>query len=369
MKLLINRSLALLVTCVLAAPTASARDRPMEPEVLATAGPAADYPVVVGAPFTIDGTTYTPADTMNYDAVGYASISGSNAGSAISGSHRTLPLPSYVEVTSLDSGRTILVRLERRGPMMGDRLVELTPAAADQLGIAGNLRAPVRVRRVNPPETERAMLRTNQPAPLRMETPKSLLGVLMRKLNPAAPVVLTAAPLPPSLPKPLAAAPLVKPTPRASVAAPIVPAVPKIRPVRAVTPPQNPLAAAAPAKPTPHIKMPGTVATVLPKVGPPRGLSLAPIVSVKPAPASSLVTKPNASKPEGSKGKMLVQVASFISTASAKRAAAALGGRTVISGKLTRVVMGPYATAAQATAALAKARAASYSDARIQHSD
>ncbi|OYZ98915.1 MAG: hypothetical protein B7X96_00400, partial [Novosphingobium sp. 17-62-8] len=35
-------------------------------------GPAGDYPMVLGAPFVVDGVTYTPADTMNYDSVGYA---------------------------------------------------------------------------------------------------------------------------------------------------------------------------------------------------------------------------------------------------------------------------------------------------------
>ncbi len=46
------------------------------PEVSSAAmsavGPAADYPMVLGEPFTVDGELFTPADTMNYDAVGYA---------------------------------------------------------------------------------------------------------------------------------------------------------------------------------------------------------------------------------------------------------------------------------------------------------
>ena len=54
-------------------------------------GPEADYPVAVGAPFVIGGVTYTPADTLNYDAVGYARAG--SAGSGISGAHHVLPLP------------------------------------------------------------------------------------------------------------------------------------------------------------------------------------------------------------------------------------------------------------------------------------
>ena len=82
-------------------------------------GPAADYPMVLGEPYNIDGMEYVPADRMNFDEVGYATI---DAEGGISASHKTLPLPSYVEVTSLESGKTILVRVERRGPMTGTRL-------------------------------------------------------------------------------------------------------------------------------------------------------------------------------------------------------------------------------------------------------
>ena len=40
----------------------------------AAQGPAADYPMVLGEPFTVDGELFTPADTLNYDAVGYAAL-------------------------------------------------------------------------------------------------------------------------------------------------------------------------------------------------------------------------------------------------------------------------------------------------------
>ena len=94
-----------------------------------TSGPGADYPIVVGEPFTIAGVTHTPVDKLNYDAVGYAAV-GSEGGGGVTIAHKTLPLPSYAEVTSLDTGKTILVRVERRGPMDNDRLIELSPGAA-----------------------------------------------------------------------------------------------------------------------------------------------------------------------------------------------------------------------------------------------
>jgi rare lipoprotein A len=278
-------------------------------------GPASDYPMVIGEPFTVGRVTYTPADTMNYDKVGYA-VSGPS-GTGISGANKVLPLPSYVEVTALDSGKTILVRLERRGPMSNDQLVELSPAAAAQLGIGG--RAPVRVRRVNPPEPERALLRSGQSAPYRMDTPKSLLTVLMRKLDPQAPVaVATPAPV---------AVPTVAATPT-----PPVRTRPVAKPVAKPTPAPTPTPT---ARPTPTAK-PTPVARPIPA-----------------APRQSLV----------------VQAGAFSSRERAKAVAAAVGGTVAPAGRLFRVRIGPFATQAEADAALAKARTAGYSEARIQRAD
>lgn len=159
------------------------------------ARPVADYPVKIGQPYQVGGITYTPADTLNHDEVGYASWYGedhegkptANGESfrpgAISAAHKTLPLPSYVEVTSLDTGRTILVRVNDRGPFVRDRVIDLSSGAAQQLGIRRNGVAPVRVRRVNPPEQERAVLRAGGQAAERLETPQPLLAVLRQRLG------------------------------------------------------------------------------------------------------------------------------------------------------------------------------------------
>lgn len=155
----------------------------------ATEGPAADYPMVLGNPYSVDGVTYTPSDAMNYDQVGRAAPD--DAGAGITISHRTLPLPSYVEITSLATGRTILARVERRGPMEGAAFIGLSREARELLGEGDT----VRVRRVNPPERERALLRSGQAAGVRMDTPASLLSVLRRKLDTAA-VSLPSPPVP-----------------------------------------------------------------------------------------------------------------------------------------------------------------------------
>jgi rare lipoprotein A len=169
-----------------------------------------DEPAELGAPYTVGGTSYTPQDTAQYDEVGYAGhYGGGLAGrqtangetfrpAGASAAHKTLPMPSYVEVTSLDTGRTILVRVNDRGPLNNDRLIDLSEGAARQLGIGGEGVAGVRVRRVNPPEQEKSVLREGMTAAERIETPVPLLKVLRDKLakqpRPSS-VVRQAAPL------------------------------------------------------------------------------------------------------------------------------------------------------------------------------
>jgi rare lipoprotein A len=320
MRLPVELALPLAALILLGAGTVAAKDRPNSP--VEPSGPAADYPVVTGAPFTIGSTVWTPADQLNYDAVGYASVDAS-AAPGITGAHKTLPLPCYVEVTALDTGKTILVRLERRGPMVNDVLVELSGDAATQLGLAQGKHSPIRLRRVNPPEQERAALRGGVRAPERMETPEGLLKVLRRKLADQSPLVPPPS-TPPAMPaKPLATAPVAKAPPPKVAGKPVakVPVGPAPKPTVAAPPP---------AKPAPS-----------------------------PAPLPAAVAK----------GSVVVQVGAFSVEANARKIAEKLGGQVSHAGKFWRVRMGPFANSAQAGAALEKARRAGYSDARIQPSD
>lgn len=135
-----------------------------------------DRPVRIGPPYAVRGTTYVPAADPSYDMLGYASWYGSESGNRtangerfrakwITAAHVTLPLPSYVEVTALDTGRTILVRVNDRGPFSGrGRIIDLSRGAADALGVRAQGHVPVRVRVVEPPERDRARLRKGKPA-------------------------------------------------------------------------------------------------------------------------------------------------------------------------------------------------------------
>jgi rare lipoprotein A len=120
------------------------------------ASPKAGYKV--GQPYQIDGTWYYPAEDFDYDETGIASWYGEafhgkytangevfdlNAATA---AHRTLPMPSIVEVTNLENGRRIQVRINDRGPYARGRIIDLSRRSAQLLGFEGQGTAKVRVR-------------------------------------------------------------------------------------------------------------------------------------------------------------------------------------------------------------------------------
>lgn len=67
---------------------------------------------------------------------------------ALTAAHRTLPFNSYVRVTNLENGRSVIVRINDRGPFVGDRIIDLSARAAGDLGIRRNGVARVRIERV-----------------------------------------------------------------------------------------------------------------------------------------------------------------------------------------------------------------------------
>ena len=118
-----------------------------------------------------------------YDEVGYAGIRPVAGGDgAVVAVHRSLPAGSYAEVTSLDTGRTILVLITGALSPDADRPIDLSAGAARQLGIESQARAAVRVRRVNPTAFDQAALNQGQPASPRPDTPPVLLTALRKHL-------------------------------------------------------------------------------------------------------------------------------------------------------------------------------------------
>lgn len=134
------------------------------------------------------------AGNESYDAVGYASWYGEELNgnrtatgerfdpAAITAAHRTLPLNSVAEVTALDTGRIILVRINDRGPGRRDREIDLSRGAAELLGRKDAL-GPVRVRGVVASPEDLAALRTGQRAAPRLDAPPALLTALRKGLG------------------------------------------------------------------------------------------------------------------------------------------------------------------------------------------
>jgi rare lipoprotein A len=110
----------------------------------------------VGKPYTVAGRTYVPAEQPGYSATGEASWYGSDfhgrrtangeifSANAITGAHPTLPLPSYVRVTNTENGRSLIVRVNDRGPYVSGRIMDLSYRAATMLGYVNSGHAQIK---------------------------------------------------------------------------------------------------------------------------------------------------------------------------------------------------------------------------------
>lgn len=126
-----------------------------KPEPLAKYGNMRSY-VVFGKRY------YTMKSSNNYEAVGTASWYGTqfhtrNTSSGepynmlgMTAAHKTLPLPTYVEVTNLANHKTIIVKVNDRGPFESNRLIDLSYVAAKKLGMLGRGTTRVKIKAINP---------------------------------------------------------------------------------------------------------------------------------------------------------------------------------------------------------------------------
>jgi rare lipoprotein A len=138
----------------------------------------------VGAPYTVGGHTYYPQDNPHYQATGLASWYGDDfhgrltanregfAHNGISAAHTTMPLPSYARVSNLSNGRSLIVRVNDRGPSHGNRIIDVSSRAAELLGFRTSGTAWVKVEYVGRAPIEgsddrilAATLRHDEPAP------------------------------------------------------------------------------------------------------------------------------------------------------------------------------------------------------------
>ncbi|HEF4761085.1 TPA: septal ring lytic transglycosylase RlpA family protein [Pseudomonas putida] len=134
------------------------------------------------APYSVLGKTYFPLqESKTYVQSGTASwygtkFHGQNTANGevydlygMSAAHKTLPLPSYVRVTNLDNNKTVILRVNDRGPFYSDRIIDLSYAAAKKLGYAETGTARVKVEGIDPQEW---WAQRGRPAPLMLNEPK-----------------------------------------------------------------------------------------------------------------------------------------------------------------------------------------------------
>lgn len=156
----------------------------------------------VGKPYVVAGRTYVPKEDRNYRAEGLASWYGdafhgrltANGEvfdmTSLTAAHPTMPLPSYARVTNLRNGRSVIVRVNDRGPFHGNRVIDLSNRAAKLLDFHSRGVAPVRVEYAGRAPLEGsddrqllATLRTDEPAP----SPSAVRVASVRPFVPAAP--------------------------------------------------------------------------------------------------------------------------------------------------------------------------------------
>lgn len=153
--------------------------RPLDPARIEVPSPRPEPRARYGnhSPYTVLGRTYRVLPTAaGYRERGLASWYGSkfhgrptSSGEPfdmykVSAAHKTLPLPSWVEVTNLDNGKTLVVRVNDRGPFKEGRIIDLSYAAAIKLGVLDTGTAPVEVRTIA----------LDEPAPDQIVSPLSL---------------------------------------------------------------------------------------------------------------------------------------------------------------------------------------------------
>jgi len=138
----------------------------------------------VGKPYTVAGRVYVPEEDTAYREEGLASWYGNDFHgrltangevfdtASLTAAHPTLPMPCYARVTNLSNGKSLIVRVNDRGPYHGNRLIDVSNKAADLLEFKGNGIARVRVEYVGRAPLEGsddrqlvATLRTGVPAP------------------------------------------------------------------------------------------------------------------------------------------------------------------------------------------------------------
>jgi rare lipoprotein A len=152
-----SRLLAVLGLLTLAAACAETNLAVETTKVVTRQEPDVSGPYKVGKPYQVKGVWYYPQADYNYDETGIASWYGPGFHTKatangetydendLTAAHKTLPMPSLVRVTNLENGRSIVVRINDRGPFVNNRVIDMSRRGAQLLGFEQNGTAKVRV--------------------------------------------------------------------------------------------------------------------------------------------------------------------------------------------------------------------------------
>src|SRR3954464_10438316 len=170
----------------------------------------------IGEPYQVDNVWYYPQEQPTYDETGIASWYGPTFygrptangeiydGNQLTAAHRTLPMPVNVRVTNLDNGKSIIVRVNDRGPYARGRIIDLSKRAAELLDVVQTGTARVRVTYVSradlngaqPSETPPEIASALPPVPVRPVERQPLGGVAGAAIAPPPPLRDQPAPAP-----------------------------------------------------------------------------------------------------------------------------------------------------------------------------
>jgi rare lipoprotein A len=317
----------------------------------------------VGAPYQVNGVWYYPRVDYDYDETGTASWYGEAFNgrptangeifdlNQVSAAHKTLQLPSVAEVTNLQNGRAVKVRINDRGPYAGDRIIDLSRRAAQLLGFERAGTAPVRVRIVKDESIKvaEAAMRGNI-GQIRLAQAPRLPQTGIVALGPK-PGGVSAAPVSRSIE--VAAA---SPTQRA--------------PLRTVLPESVPVAPPRPAEPPPNA---GERSAAPESHSAPRSAWPSLIASAHAATEDAVIPARRAAPSAAQTGRIFIQAGMFAVAENAHRLQARFAGltstevqRVTVNGApLYRVRLGPMASEAEARRLLGTLAASGISDARV----
>jgi rare lipoprotein A len=169
----------------------------------------------VGKPYQVGGRIYVPEEDRGYVSEGLASWYGNDFHGrrtangeiydmeGLSAAHPTLPLPSYIRVTNIQNQRSVILRVNDRGPYHANRVVDVSKRAAHMLGFRGNGVARVRVEYVGPASIDgsddhllAATYREGEPAPSPALVRVASARAFVPRAEPSSPLLRGAIPMP-----------------------------------------------------------------------------------------------------------------------------------------------------------------------------